>query len=462
MSGRTLATLMRRDLRRHGWRLAALALLVAAVVAVLAGRTRARATILGTQAAAFDRLAAADLEIRCFPGHIETLREAAAAADVAESEVRLLAAGVLRVEGRRPLPCIVRILPEDAAPRMQRLELVAGRMPRPGEVAAVIDRALGPLLDLAIGDTVEVTVADEARQVPVVGVSLSCEYPIAPIHPHYVLPLRGTVGAIALSHEAARDHEHAHRATSILLRLRPGQSADLVCDAVADSGVSILRCTPAARQPGRLYLTRLIANFDVFSPVVVGGLGVAGAFLAFLLMGRLVRRERVRVGILAIQGFDRAQLVLSFLGLAVPTALAGTALGFAAHAWVARALVHGTTAHLGFLPIEDAGADFHMLWSGAACLVVLTLAVLLPAATLTRLSPARALAPGRFELARAPGGLILHAAGPPPRAARGPAGVGQGGTPAPRPRPPTSPGNPHPVANGSRLWRNWNRIWRNG
>jgi len=411
-----------------------MALIVAAVVAVLAGRTRARATILGTQAAAFDRLAAADLEIRCSPGHFETLREAAAVADVAESEVRLLAAGVLRVEGRRPLPCIVRVLPEDAAPRMQRLELVEGRMPRRGEAAAVIDRALGPLLDLGIGDTVEVTVAHESRQVPVVGVALSCEYPIAPIHPHYVLPLRGTVGAIALSHEAAREHKHAHRATSILLRLRPGQSADLVCDAVADSGVSIIRCTPAARQPGRLYLTRLIANFDVFSPVVVGGLGVAGAFLAFLLMGRLVRRERVRVGVLAIQGFDRAPLVLSFLGLAVPTALAGAALGFVAHAWVAHALVHGTTANLGFLPVQDSGADFHTLWSGAACLVVLTLAVLLPAAILTRLSPARALAPGRFEVARAPGGFLLHAVARLRRAARVPSWMAMGVTHALRRR----------------------------
>lgn len=390
-----LAAKALRDLIRFRWQALGLALLVAVVVANTGGRARARASILETRRSVYERLHFADLEIRCLPTEPARLLrgvEEARPFGIERAEVRLLAWGTVRPAGERPIPAVIRLLPDAGAPYLHGLEIVEGRWPEVDEAAVVVDRSLRDLNGVTLGQEISVGVGRASRRLPVVGVSLSPEILIVPTHPRYVLPLRGTLAVIGVSRAAASDIEEADDVTSVLLSLAPDADVDAIVRAISeDSRVHVTHVIPAAEQPGKMLTDVAITNFDVYTPPVMFVLSFVGLLLMLITVTRLVRRQREQVGVLLAQGYERWAVTLSFCVLPVTAAVVGAFLGILAHGVYADVLATGITRFAGLPPLANVATPGE-LWVGAATSVVAaTVAGFVVALGITGLMPADAL-----------------------------------------------------------------------
>ncbi|MHC5011230.1 MAG: ABC transporter permease [Planctomycetota bacterium] len=423
-----------RDVLRFRWAVVGLALLTAIVVTGIAGRARTRATILHTRETLARRLHIADLEVRLVGAHREDARTLAGTPGVAAAETRFATRGTLLRPDARALPAVVHRLPA-SPPRLHRVEILEGHYPHPGERGVVLDRSLRDLRGFGPGDTVTLALGDHRLSLPVVGIALFADHLVAPMHPEYVLPLRGSLAVVGASHASLRDIPHADRVTSLLLRLEADAAPEAVTEALrAYPRVQIDRIVPASERLDFLLTDLLLQSYDVYAPAVLVMLTVIGLLLLVITLGHVVRSQRRQAGILLAHGFPGIGIASSFSGVAIVAVLLGGGLATLLHAPYARRVAGSLMSPAGFPPLSDPGPPAALLWATGTCLAVALGASLLAGLSLVRLSPARALRPSAWDVGRSRPGRLVRLASRVGVALRLPAAVTLGLTHAARSR----------------------------
>jgi len=385
--------------------LAALALVV---VGTVAGGSRARATLLATRADLYERLALADLELRLSPTQRGLLTRVTLPPGVAVAEERTVVLGRLSGGSTRGVATLVRVLPAEGPPRLDRLEIEpGGHYPGHDEAALVVDRSVRDLFGLGVGARARLRVGDEEQELPIVGVALSPEHLLAPAHPAYGLPLKGTAAVVGVSWAAVKNVPRASTTTSVLFAFAPGADRHALEAALLEGvGVHVRESVPTAREPGRVFSDFLLTQFDLYLPTMVGAFALLGLLLLALFTARGVDRRRREVGLRLALGQTPWSIVRAFL----PAPLTGTALGVLLGAWlhgpVAAATAGTWGRSMGFPPLVDAGAPWAVVvLAGAATLLTALLASALPVLGLARRAPARLLYESALSAPRAPGVL---------------------------------------------------------
>jgi len=317
----------------------------------------------------------------------------------------MLLPGVMRAEGIDPLPAVVRVL-EPEPPALDRLELVAGAWPRPGEAAVLLDRSAGRDLGLGPGDRVELEVGGRRLGFPVAGLTLSPDHLLTPCHPFYRIPLAGTFAVLALSPAAATAFEHVDLVDSLLFRFAPGSDAQALEERlVRELPVVLLEVVPRAAADAERTATQLLEMFDLYVPAAL--LVVVGVALTLLglTMHRTISRQRIQIGVLLALGHRPRDVAASYLPLALLPATAGAVLGVALHGAYAAFVTRVYTSSLGFAPLEDPGIGAEAIWIGLACLGLAAAAAVLPALGAARERPLRLLHPAPTHRGEASGAL---------------------------------------------------------
>ncbi len=400
-----------RDLWASRGPVACVALLTAVVVILVVGGIRCRRMLVASRDTVYERLAHADLELRFAPTPPGVAREALEVDGVAGAEERLLLAGVLDPPAKRPLAALVRVLPATGTPRMERLEPMRGRLPRPDERALAIDRSLAATHGLGVGDEVVLRLRGHAQRLPIVGVFLSPEHVMWPIHPQYALPLRGTVAVVAVSAAAARISQRAPRVDSLLVDLAPGASEPTVRAALRKHlSVSIVDVVAARDRPGHVFTNRILDIFDIYMPTTAAMVVAVALGLLLLTLLRILEGQRVAIGTLRTLGHRSRHVAGAFLvvGL-VPTAV-GIGLGALTHGYFARVVFDSYAGSIGLPPLVDPGAGRALAATSVACLLVAAAACFLPALWLARRRPVTLLRDRGWDSSGRAEGLLLRAA----------------------------------------------------
>ena len=400
-----------RDLRRHPWQVLGLTLLVAVVTVLVAGGFRARCMLHHTRSSWYEELAMADLEIRFAPTHKGVAADALGIDGVRDAEERLLAEGLFEAEGRRPLPALVQVMPAAGPPRLNRWQLLEGRYPRADEHGAVLDRSAASAYGLALGDRVRVRFDEHERRLTVVGISITPEHILHPVHPEYAMPLRETVAVLGVAEAATKGIERADRVDSLLVRFAPGADpAAVEARLIETLPVSVAEVIPVARQPGHVFTEMIFETFDIYMPATASVLVVIALLLLIITLGRIVRRQRKHLGTLVAMGHGPVRLAASFALLSLVPVLLGTLLGAATHGAFARMLFGAYGHNVGFAPLRDPGPGIEVPLTAFVCLLVALAACLLPGLALVRGRPARLLKPAGWELVTRQQGPLVHVA----------------------------------------------------
>ncbi len=371
-----------------------LALLVAIVTVLAAGGSRTASMLRHSRTQWLHDLRAADVEIR-FDPVARGIATSIVDSDIEAIDERLVTIGVMRKGlSSRWTPAALQLIPSKGdRPRVNRVKLLRGRCPRPNEAAAVVDRSMCAALDVNVGSTITVRASGIERTVPVVGVALSCEHLITPIHPQYSIPLQGTLAVLAVSEAALADTDiDTYRSNSLVIRVREGADPRAVAERLLkrpelSAGNILVR----EEQPSYAVSQMLIRVFDIYMPAIsLILLLLATSILAFTL-SRVVRQQRRSLGTQRALGYSATAIARAFLPFALAPVLAGLALGILIHGACARHFYRAYADCMGYVPLRDPGLGWPVaILSGGAILIAIV-ACMFTAMRMARIPPARLL-----------------------------------------------------------------------
>lgn len=253
-------------------------------------------------------------------------------------QTRVSGPATLEMEGYRdPVSALIVSIPDGRQPQLNRLHLLAGRLPEPyRENEALVSSAFAEAHGIGPGASLRATIYGRRQQIVIVGVAVSPEF-VFQLQPGAIVPEFKSYGIFWMNRtalEAAFDMDGAFNDLALSLE-RGARVQDVV-----------MRLDPILApyggrgahgredQNSHRYLSeefRQLENMAFLFPVIF--LGVA-AFLLNVVLARLMAVERGQIAILKAFGYTNASLAAHYLKLTAAIVLAGAALGLAAGTWM--------------------------------------------------------------------------------------------------------------------------------
>lgn len=386
-----------RDLGRMRLQAAAIALLVACGVSVAVMAFSAQDALSIAEKDYFGSTRFADVFAVCTRAPLQVARDLQQVDGVVAVDARAVKAGLMSVPGLVRLASARLIsLPDDPRQALNRLTLVAGRMPAEGRADEAV--ALKTFLDAAhvgLGQRLTMVIAGREMTFSVVGSVLSPEFVYLPA-PASMLPddaHQGLFWAPRLVAGKATGMDGAF--SSVSLKLAPGARLPAVLAAV-DRALAPYGGSPAigrADQVSEKFIDDRIARFGILAWVIPPTFLAVAAGLVHMALGRVVEAERDQIGLLKAFGYSDAEVGAVYLKMAAIIALVGAAAGGLLGAWMGGAVTRLLAQYVRFphLSLQFSWPAFGLatLFSVAAALAGSLLAV----RRAVRLSPAVAMQP---------------------------------------------------------------------
>lgn len=413
---------LRRDLlRERGQALAVLSVTALGVLVFVASAGSYR-DLRDSYAATRTRLALASLHVVLPVVEPDDVRTVGAVPGVALVETRAEAELPVSVGTHRATLRLLS-LPDEGEPRLDRLQLVAGALPGPGQL--VLEQHFARFHGLEPGARVDVA----GTSLEVTGVVVSAEYLWVARNEHDFLTPPAQFG-VAWARRAVQRRVAAAwlqqggdtaRAPAVEVAAGPAPGNQLLVQAHPDvSPAALAKQVTTALGAGRalaatpadeLVSTRLMqmdldgykgmaAFFPLFFLLV-------SAFIVGATLARLVDAQRVTIGTLMALGLAPSRLLAHYLGHAAALGGLGAVLGAVVGELASPFVSQSYAQELG-IPSVDWQLHPDLVLEGLAMgLGVSLLAGLLPALHATRLQPAEAMRPPVPRLGRL-AGLVRH------------------------------------------------------
>ncbi len=403
MLGRKLA----RDLRRQRGQVIAVLAVIALGVMLFVASAGAYLDLRDSYTHTRHELALADLHVdltdRVTPddvAHIDAIP------GVAVADAREIAELPVRV-GEDHAQLRVLSLPEDGQPALDRVLVLSGSLPGPGQV--LIEKHFADKRHLVPGASLELLVAGAPRRVEISGVAVAAEYLWVARDRADFMPDPAEFGVGWMRQGALAPLPIAGH--QLLVELHEGGTA-----AAVEHALGTARVIRTTRENDLVGVRLLQLDVDgyrgmaAFFPIFFLAVG---AFIVAAIMARLVDAQRALVGTLMALGVGRGRVLGHYVAYGVVLGACGALVGVAIGTVVAPAMTHGYAKELG---IPFVTTRFHADLAGYGLLIgiaVSVLAALAPAMHASRLTPAaamRAPRPKTGPLARA----ARHLRGPLP------------------------------------------------
>ncbi|AGL02407.1 ABC transporter permease [Desulfoscipio gibsoniae] len=201
---------------------------------------------------------------------------------------------------------------------------------RTGDIEILVDPqyAEGNLLEY--GDTVNIVAEGKTVPLTVVGTATGPEFIYLMKDAGTLLPDPRTFGVIMMSRERAQQILNLPgQINQVLISLVPGADADRVAGQVEDilEPYGNLGSYPRKQQLSNAMLEAELDGLKASSrymPAIF--LGIAAA-IQFVILSRMVRYQRLQIGVMKALGYSNRQVILHYTGYSILVALCGAILG---------------------------------------------------------------------------------------------------------------------------------------
>lgn len=406
-----------RKLVRELWRMKTQALAIAFVIAggvavhlLAAGML---SSLQETRRAYYERNLFADVWAPTVRAPQRLINDIRALEGVRAAETRIRIPALFAMEGMSaPASGEVLSLPDTGEAAVNRLHLVRGRLPTPGQRnEAVVLQAFADAHRLGIGDTVPATLYGGRRRLVVVGIALSPEHVYA-IGPGQFVPDDRLFGVLWMRRSALAQAVNQDEAfNEAVVRLSQDASEPAVI-AGLDRLLAPYGAPGAygrADQISDAFVSSEIDQLATMGRVLPPIFLLVAAFLVNVVVSRLIAVQRAGIGLLKAFGYRDRDIIGHYLKLVAVIAAAGVLIGGAAGIWLGRGMaeLYMEYYRFPFLLFRADPADYATV-VGVAMLTVMggaALAVRRAAA----LNPAEAMTPARPpDYSRAAGAWITR------------------------------------------------------
>lgn len=361
-----------RDLWRLKWQVMAIGLLVACGVAVAVMSFSAQQALAEAQRAFYAESRFADIFAQAKRIPASRVRDLGRLDGVTAVDGRIVEAGLMDVPGlSRPATARLVSLPDDDRIALNRVRLVAGRMPDPRRVdEAVALRTFMEAAGVRLGDRLTAVIEGRAFTFTVVGAALSPEYVYVPA-PQSMMPDDAHQAVIWAPRAAVEQATGMSGAVnSVALRLAPGASKAAVIQQLDRTlGRYGGRAAYArADQPSHAFLDAELKELSTSASILPPIFLVVAAALVHLTMTRLVEAEREQIGLLKAFGYGDREATAPYLRMAAVIGFLGAAVGGLAGGLLAAAVVEQYREYFRFPVLE---IRFHWgAYAGATAVAV--------------------------------------------------------------------------------------------
>lgn len=228
---------------------------------------------------------------------------------------------------------------------VNRLRLLTGRLfekyPQSGGVEILLDPQYAQANDLSFPDTVNIVAEGRQVSLAVVGTGLSPEF-IYPIKDAAsVMPEPDNFGIIMIPTNQVQEILNLNgQINEVVIKLAPGAREEKVAEQVKEilKPYGNLAGYPRKQQMSHAVLQGeldQLLNISRILPVIF--LAVAAA-IQFIMIGRMVRAQRMQIGIMKALGYNNREIMLHYTGYALLVALTGAVLGLVLGLFIASAM----------------------------------------------------------------------------------------------------------------------------
>lgn len=201
---------------------------------------------------------------------------------------------------------------------------------RTGDIEILVDPQYAEANHLDFNDTV--TIVAEGKTVPLtmVGAATGPEFVYLMKDAGTLLPDPRSFGIIAMSLERAQQLLNLQgQVNQVLVTLAPGTDGEKVAQQVKNilEPYGNLAAYPRKQQLSNAMLEGELDGLKAssrFMPVIF--LGIAAA-IQFVILGRIIRSQRLQIGVMKALGYNNRQIILHYTGYSVLVALCGAVLG---------------------------------------------------------------------------------------------------------------------------------------
>lgn len=386
-----------RDLRHIWAQVLAIAFVMAAGVMTLILSLGAYRSLIETRAAYYERYYFADVFATATRVPSFLAQKISEIEDVAALDTRIEKLVLLDIENlAEPATGRVISLPDFGKPRLNRLYLVAGRMPEPwsrDEIVVTDDFAKAN--KLTVGASLKAILNGRKKKLRIVGTVLSPEFIYAQ-GPGDFIPDPRRFAIIWMSEKTMAgifDLEGAFNSVSIQLLDKNAEQKVIERLDILLKPYGGLSAYGREHQTSHAFLDAELTQLEAMGRILPPIFLLVSAFLVNMTLSRLIALEREQIGLLKALGYGAFQIAFHYIKFVLVIAFIGIVIGSIAGTW----LGHGLTAlysdffHFPFLIFRQ-GVDLYIiaaLISAFAALVGAARAVY----KVTALPPAEAMSP---------------------------------------------------------------------
>ena len=351
MVTRTLDRKLFRDLWRLRWQLAAIAVLIACGVSVAVMAFSTQKALILAQRSYYRQTHFGSVFASATRAPLDLVDDISRIEGVLAVDARATKAGLMDVPGLiRPATVRLIALPDDDRRALNRIYIVAGRLPDPNRADEAV--ALKTFLDaahIALGERMSLTIEGKRLTFAIVGAALSPEYVYVP--GSSPMPDDAHQGVLWAPRTAVEKPTGLGGAFSaISLALAPGVPEAAVIARV-DRILAPYGGTPAygrADQISHKFQQDRIERMGVMATIIPPVFLAVAAGLVNLVLGRMVAAEREQIGLLKAFGYSDLSAASVYLKSAALIAAAGIAIGGLFGAWVTSAILGELGQYLRF------------------------------------------------------------------------------------------------------------------
>jgi putative ABC transport system permease protein len=303
-----------------------------------------------------------------------------------------------------PLRGRILSLPDDLGPQpMNALFISRGRRPEPGRGEEILLlETFAESWDLGPGDTLPVVLNGTLRRLRIVGTALSPEYIMA-VEPGAFIPDPNRFAVLWMARSAlAPSFDMAGAFDDVTLQLQPGADLEAVLDDV-DRVLEPYGSTGAigrSRQESHYILNGELEQLETMARVVPTIFLAVAAFLLNIVLGRLIRLQRVQIAALKALGYADRTIGLHYLKLVTVIVILGAIAGAVAGFYLGRGFT-GLYAEYFHFPVLIYRLDVRTAAIGVgASLLAAVVGALGTVRQILRMQPAEAMrppAPARYR-----------------------------------------------------------------
>lgn len=315
-------------LRAQGF---ALAFVIGSGAAVLIMSLTTIEALSETAQAYYDRYRFAQVFVRTQRAPDYMRERVAKLPGVQSVSTRVVKSAMLNIDGfDEPVIGQLVSVPDWHLPELNRLALRTGRMPSPASSdEAVMSEPFAEAHGLSSGSHVRAIINGKWRDLVIVGIALSPEY-VYTIGPGALIPDDKRFGIIWMGQtalQAAFDLNGAFNDISVALL--PGTSADSIVRLLDDmlKPYGGFGAYARADQQSNRFLQNEIDQLETLSLVLPGSFLAVAAFLANVLLARLIAMDRSEIGLLKAFGYGNGEIGWHYTKFVLVVSAVGMAIG---------------------------------------------------------------------------------------------------------------------------------------